>query len=739
MKFAIWLATLLGVITMVTAAAVNSSAVNSNAGKNPLLYSGAFPRWSDIKPSHVQPAVQQLIAEELASVELLEQDLARMSANITFDRLFKPLTQLRLRLDAVFGQIDHLSSVVDTPERRKAVDAITPSRVAFELHLGQSKPIYNAVKQLKDTSVIWQKLNPTQQRIVTITLKDYENSGVGLPEDKKKRFNAISDQLSQLTTNFSSNVLDSTMAFKLLVTNKSELDGLEETTLAVAAEKAKDAGHPSATAESGPWLLTLDYNTYVAVLSFAKNRDLRKNFYIAYRSIASSGKSDNTGIINQILALRKELAVILGYKNYAEEKFTYKMATFNSASSLMEQLINDSRAVAVEENAQVTQFARNVSEDKGLELKWWDIAYWSERQKEHLFHIKQERLREYLPLPLVIKGLFQLAHKLYGINVQLASGALPVWHKDVQVYAVSDANSTKPFAYFYADLFARPGSKQGGAWVQPLWDAAKYWRAPSPAAAAAKATKAAASNSTNSRTASVIWTPSLAKAESDWLNSAPYQLPIAVLISNQNPPAGGKPSLMSLNDAGTLFHEFGHALQHMLSKSKQGLTSGMRNIEWDAVETPSQMQEKWVYDKNMFNSIARHWNTNESVPSWMFDAIKSLKTYRQGNAFSYQLTLAMTDLILHSSYDPRGKVTPTQIQQQQSARIMPYKPYPGDRQLNNFGHIFGGGYAAGYYRWEPGAEGLGICDKPMLSTHLPWSLVVTDEIKRLRAYWCTGL
>eukprot|EP00882_Tetradesmus_deserticola_P013581 GHRQ01014418.1.p1 GENE.GHRQ01014418.1~~GHRQ01014418.1.p1 ORF type:complete len:626 (+),score=219.37 GHRQ01014418.1:345-2222(+) len=551
-------------------------------------------------------------------------------------------------------------------------------RTLFALRLGQSKAIYDALNALSSTAALRSRLNAAQQRLLSITLTDYRNNGVGLPPAERARMKTIAMKLQKLSTNYTNNVMDATKAFKMLVTDKQKLDGLESSTLAVAAQKAKAAGHKNATTERGPWLLTLDFSTYAAIMSFAKDRALRKTAFTTYRSLASSGKTDNTPIIRQILEYRREFAVLLGYPNYAEQSFSTKMATFKEANDLLNEVARDARPAAKQEEAQLTAFARKATGNPSLQLQWWDTGFWAERQKEALFKVRQEELREYLPVDSVVQGLFKLAKRLYGIDIKPAK--LSTWHPDVKVFAISDEGSSQPIGYFYADLYARPGQKQSGAWVHPFWDRAHYVRQASPAALQAQkqgtlyaAAAAASGNKTSSGSKpvrAVQWSQGLAQQTQAWLQAAPLQVPLALLVTNQDPPADGKPSLMSLKDAETLFHEFGHALQHVLTRAEFGLDAGMRNIEWDAVEFPSQMQEKWVYDKQTFNGFARHYKSGKPVPPDMFAKVKGSETYRQGNGFTYQITLATTDLLLHSSFDPKGKASPMDVLHRQFASIM---------------------------------------------------------------------
>lgn len=692
---------LIGALVSLQAAAQQTSGNKSTSpaqhsvstSSNPLIPNALFPQWDKISAKDVGPATKQVLEEEGAALDLLEADLRAAGKDVTYERIFRPNAQIRYRLDTTYGLSDNLQSVVDSPELRKAIEAVQPDRVAFELRFSQSKAIYDAVMDVRNTPAKWDKLNAEQQRIVNITIKEFKTSGVRLEPQQLKQYNTVIDRLAKLTTNFTNNVMDSQAAFKLLITDKKQLDGMQQSALEVAAKRAVGAGHKNATTESGPWLLTLDYPTYLAVVTFAHDRELRKKLYTSYRRVAADGVTNNDDVIKQILKGRQELAQLLNFTSYAEQAFLGKMATFQHANELMAEVKAAARPVSIAEDRALTAFARNVTGNRKLKLLWWDMAYWAERQKEAKFKVKDEELRQYLPLPSVKEGLWKLANRLYGVTVKLSQQQLPVWHPDVEVYELYDTNSTTPMAFFYADLYARPGTKQSGAWVQPISDRAPYRREASPAA------RAAAELRSKGQNISQLYSQDLAKQQAEWLAAAPLHLPVAVLVSNQNPPTNGKPSLMSMDDAETLFHEFGHALQAMLTRVKEPLAAGMRNIEWDAVEAPSQMQEKWVYDKNTFDSFAKHWETGKPVPKEMFDAVKASRTYRKGNYFTYQLMLASTDLRLHSTFDPTGNMTASQVQHEQYATMMPFPPSPEDRQINSFSHIFAGGYPAGYYSY----------------------------------------
>uniref|UniRef100_A0A383WQC2 oligopeptidase A n=1 Tax=Tetradesmus obliquus TaxID=3088 RepID=A0A383WQC2_TETOB len=680
-----------------------ASTQRSSPGNNPLLAPnwqlklGQLPLWDNINPENIQPAVATLIEEETASLYFLEQDLLAGTGAVSFDRIFKPLTQIQLRTDFVSGQFSHLSDVISTDALRAAVEAVTPALVSFRLRLGQSKPIYNALNTLKSSTDVWQQLSPEQQRLVSKTLTEMAGNGVGLEADKKAAFNEIKNKLEQLQNQFSNNVLDAKGAFKLLIEDQADLAGLAATTLALAAQNALADGHTTATAAAGPWLLKLDGNTYSAVMSSAHNRELRHRMYIAEKTAASAGQYDNSGLVRDILKLRQQLAGLLGYNSWGEYRATSKMASIDQAVDLMQQMVSASQPAAAREHEQLAAFARQHSGDPQLRLQWWDVEYYSERQKEALFNLNQQELQQYLPLDSVLKGLFDLAQKAYGISIVKAvhdgDNTPHVWHKDVTLYQVHNQGTQQPIAYFWTDLYARPGSKSGGAWENGIVSGAKLWLTPSPAALRARQLPGGSSNPG-------FYTPELAAAQAEWLDAAPQLLPAAIVVCNQSPPVAGGPSLMNLREVETLFHEFGHASQDMLTTVKLGLAAGIRNIELDAVEIPSMMQEKWVYDPAIFASIARHWQTQQPLPQPMFDQIAGLQTYRSGTMFALQLSKALTDLKLHSSYDVQAaQSSPGDVYLDTLAQIAPMAPWPGDKFLNQFRHLFYYGYDAGYYSY----------------------------------------
>lgn len=379
----------------------------------------------------------------------------------TWAKLVEPLEKIVDKLTVVWGMVNHLKSVQDSSELRSAIEEVQPEKVKFELRLGQSKPIYNAFKAIRE-SPDWPQLSEARKRIVENQLKEAVLSGVSLEDDKREQFNKIQQELQRLSQKFEENVLDATKKFAKLVTDKKEIKGLPATALGLAAQTAVSKGHENATAENGPWIITLDAPSFMSVMQHARNRSLREEVYRAYVTRASSGDLDNTEVINQILKLRLEKAQLLGYKNYAEVSMAMKMATVEKAEELLEKLRAASWDPAVQDLEDIKSFAKQQGAAEADNLTHWDITFWSERLRESKYDINEEELRPYFSLPKIMDGLFSLAKKLFGIDIEPADGLAPVWNKDVKFYAVKDSSGA-PISYFYFDPYSRPSEKRGGA------------------------------------------------------------------------------------------------------------------------------------------------------------------------------------------------------------------------------------------------------------------------------------
>lgn len=630
-----------------------ASSADQSLESNPLLSDFDFPPFDVVEAKHVRPGIRELLRR-------LEGDLVELERTVepTWPKLVDPLERIVDRLQVVWGIVNHLKTVKDSSELRSAIDEVQPDKVKFQLRLGQSKPIYNAFKAIQESSS-WSSLSDAHKRIVEAQIKEAVLNGVALEDQQREKFNEIEQELEKLSQKFSENVLDATKKFEKLITDKKELEGLPATSLGLFAQTAQSKGHENASAESGPWIITLDHPSFSAVMQHAQNRILREEVYRAFISRASHGDLDNTPIIDQILKLRLEKAKLLGYNNFAEVSMSMKMATVQSAENLIEKLRNASWDSAVQDMEDVRKFAAEKGAVEANDLSHWDINFWSERLREAKFDINEEELRPYFSLAKVMDGLFNLANKLFDINIEPADGLAPVWHPDVRFYCVKDASGNS-IAYFYFDPYSRPSEKRGGAWMDEVFARSRVL----------------------ARDGNLV------------------RLPIAHMVCNQTPPVGEKPSLMTFREVETVFHEFGHALQHMLTKQDDGLVAGIRGIEWDAVELPSQFMENWCYQRDTLLSIAKHYETGESLPEEVFQKLLAAKTFRAGSLSLRQIRFAIIDLELHTKFIPGGPETIYDVDQRVGKRTQVIPPLLEDRFLCSFSHIFGGGYAAGYYSYK---------------------------------------
>ncbi|KAK8472208.1 hypothetical protein PHAVU_002G143600 [Phaseolus vulgaris] len=630
-----------------------ASSPNPVIEDNPLLQNFDFPPFDVVEPKHVRPGIRALLSE-------LERELEDLERNVepSWPKLVEPLEKIVDRLSVVWGMVNHLKAVKDSSELRSAIEDVQAEKVKFQLRLGQSKPIYNAFKAIQE-SPDWKTLSDARRRIVDSQIKEAVLNGVSLEDDKRESFNKIEQELEKLSQKFGENVLDATKKFEKLITDKKEIEGLPATALGLAAQSAVTKGHENATAENGPWVITLDAPSFIAVMQHARNRTLREEIYRAYVSRASSGDLDNTEIINQILKLRLEKARLLNYNNYAEVSMATKMATVDKAEELLEKLRRASWDPAVQDIEDLKEFSKSQGALEASDLTHWDISFWSERLRESKYDINEEELRPFFSLPKVMDGLFKLANSLFGIEIESADGVAPVWNNDVKFFRVKDSSGS-PIAYFYFDPYSRPAEKRQGAWMDEVFARSRVL----------------SRDGTSAR------------------------LPVAHMVCNQTPPVGNKPSLMTFREVETVFHEFGHALQHMLTKQDEGLVAGIRGIEWDAVELPSQFMENWCYHRETLMGIAKHFETGESLPEEVYLKLVAARTFRAGSLSLRQLKFACVDLELHTKYVPGGPESIYDVDRRVSEKTQVIPPLPEDRFLCSFSHIFAGGYAAGYYSYK---------------------------------------
>ncbi|XP_042497318.1 organellar oligopeptidase A, chloroplastic/mitochondrial-like [Macadamia integrifolia] len=620
---------------------------------NPLLEDFIFPPYDVLEAKHVCPGIRALLKK-------LENDLVELEKTVepTWPKLVVPFEKIKDRLQVVWRMVNHVKDVKDSPELRSTVKEVQPEKVMFELKLGQSKPIFKAFRAIQQSSD-WQTMSDARKRVVESQIKEAVIRGASLEDDKRDQFNCIQQELEKLSQKFGENVLDATKNYQKLITDKKDIDGLPASALALAAQTAVSKGHENATAENGPWVITLDDPCFLPVMQHARDRSLREEVYCAYISLASSGDLDNTPIIDQILKLRLEKAKLLGYNNYAEVSMAMKMATVDKAAELLENIQSAFWDAAVQEMEDLKNFSRKQGAAEANDLNRWDIDFWNERLRESKYDINEEELRPFFSLPKVMDGLFGLAKMLFDIDIEPADGLAPVWNNDVRFYRVKDS-SGNPIAFFYFDPYSRPNEKHNRAWMEEV----------------VGRSCALSHDGTSAR------------------------LPIALMVCNQTPPVGDKPSLMTFHEVKTVFHEFGHALQHMLTKQDEGLVSGCHGIESDATEFPSQFMENWCYQRYTLESIAKHYETGESLRDEVYLNLLATRTFCAGSLCLRQVRFATLDLELHTKYVPGGSESIYDIDQRVGKRTQVIPLLLEDRFLCSFTHIFSGESAAEYYGYK---------------------------------------
>ncbi|MHB0995171.1 MAG: M3 family metallopeptidase [Elusimicrobiales bacterium] len=613
---------------------------------NPLLSGEDLARYDEIKPEHVAEAVDKLVS-------ITEKTLAEVEADprpASWPTVIEPLNDAEDWGARVWLPIGHLNMVRNEPALRDAYQAAQPKMVALDLKMGQSAALYEKFLAIKNGAE-WAKLDGAQRRAVENRLLGAKLSGIDLKGEQKERFNKIEEELSQLATKFTNNVIDATKAFKLVVSDKAEVDGLTASAkemLAHAYAKQNPPAKPDPA--NGPWLVTLDMPVYLAVRDFARSRALREKLYRAFITRASSGETDNTPLMARILELRQEKALLLGYKNYAELSLARKMAgSVQQVNALFEELLAAAAEPAKAELKEITALA-NASGHAGA-LEQWDLYFWAKRLEEKKFGFTEEELKPYFSLPRVLDGMFALVNRLFGITVKAADGEARVWNPDTRFFKIFD-KAGKHIASFYLDAYSRPENKRGGAWMNV--------------------------------------------AVVKRVSPAHDRLPVATLTCNFTPPVGGKPSLMTFRETTTMFHEFGHGLQHMLTTVGYPDVAGIGGVEWDAVELPSQFMENWCYHKATLLGLAKHYETGETLPEATFEKIKASRSFMAGIMMLRQLNFGMTDMAMHTADKPDLRA----IEKKVAERTTVIAPLPEDRFLNSFTHLFAGGYAAGYYSYK---------------------------------------
>ncbi|MBL0641028.1 oligopeptidase A [Aeromonas veronii] len=613
---------------------------------NPLLTMDSLPPFSQIKPEQVQPAVIQAIAD---CKQKISDVLAQRDPH-TWDSLIAPLEEVNDRLSRIWSPVSHLNSVLNSEALREAHDACLPLLSEFQTYVGQHEGLYQAYLALSQSDD-FPLLSGAQRKEIQNTLRDFRLSGIGLPAEAQQRYGEIQARLSELASRFSNNVLDATQGWHKLVADEAELAGLPESVRAAARQMAELKGKEG-------WLFTLDIPSYLPVMMYADNRELRAEMYEAFTTRASdqgpnAGKWDNSAIMSELLTLRRELAQLLGFANYAELSLATKMADkTEQVVSFLTDLAAKSLPQGKAELEEIRTFA---AEQHGQsELAAWDLAYYAEKLKQHKFSISDEQLRPYFPASKVVKGLFEVVKRVFGMKVRERLG-IDTWHPDVRFYDIFDADDELRGS-FYLDLYARE-HKQGGAWMDVCLG--RRYR-----------------------------------------QDGSLQKPVAYLTCNFNGPVDGKPALFTHNEVVTLFHEFGHGIHHMLTRIDVAGVAGINGVAWDAVELPSQFLENWCWESEALAFISGHYETGEPLPADLLEKMLTARNFQAAMQMLRQLEFALFDFRLHQEFDPGHPAQLPALLDEVRSQVAVMTPPAFNRFQHSFSHIFAGGYAAGYYSYK---------------------------------------
>ncbi|CAB0151742.1 Oligopeptidase A [Pseudidiomarina piscicola] len=613
--------------------------------QNPLLKEYRLPPFNELEPEHVVPAIEQRIADCKATIEQVLQ-----AQDFSWQGLVAPLEDSDDLLERSWSPVAHLNAVVSSAELRQAHDGCLPLLSEYGTFVGQHEGLFKAFKALRHSDD-YSQLSEAQRKVIDDTLRDFELSGIALPEAEKQRFAEIQTRLSELSSSFSNNLMDATDNWHHLVTEEARLQGLPQSAIDAAASAAEENNQQG-------WRFSLAIPSYLPVMMYADDDELRKVMYQAFTTRASeqgpqAGEFDNTAIMAETLALRHEMAQLLGFKDYAELSFATKMAeSADQVEQFLQDLARRSLPQAKADYQEVLDFARqNYNRN---ELEAWDVAYFSEKLKQQKYAISDEELRPYFPEEQVLKGLFSVVQSLFGMHVEEQTPP-STYHENVRYFVIGDSNGELRGS-FYLDLYARNG-KRGGAWM-----------------AECAVRRISSENK--------------------------LQFPVAYLTCNFNKPVGDKPALFTHDEVLTLFHEFGHGLHHMLTKVDVAGVSGINGVAWDAVELPSQFLENWCWEPDALALISGHYETGEPLPEELLNKMLAARNFQSAMQMVRQLEFSLFDLRIHRDFDAAKGDQIQAILDNVRAQVAVRQPPSYNRFQHSFGHIFAGGYAAGYYSYK---------------------------------------
>jgi oligopeptidase A len=605
---------------------------------NPLLNTDGLPSFGEIRPEHVEPAVRQQLAANRAQLEELLG-----SGAATFGALVEPIEAMQHQLQRTWSPASHLNGVVNSPALRAAYNACLPLISEYQTELGQNESLFRAYAAILERG--GPSFDATERKLIENALRDFRLAGVALDADRKVRFRTLMQELARTQARFEENVLDCANAWAKHITDAEGLRGLPANIVTRARAMAQDKGLDG-------WLLTLDQPTYLAVLTHAEDEALRRELYTAWSTRASdvgpsNGQWDNSSVIENILQRRHEAATLLGLAHYAAFSLATKMArSAEEVRAFLERLADYCVPVAREELAELERFA-------GRRLNAWDVPFFAERLQRTLHNISDEELRPYFPLPRVLDGLFAVAGRLYGLKIRAASN-VSVWHPDVRFFEIYSAEGDA-VGSFYVDPYAR-ANKRSGAWMDECLGRLEF------------------------RDRRV--------------------LPVAYLVCNFLPPVAGRPALLTHDEVVTLFHEFGHGLHHLLTRVRYPSLAGINGVPWDAVELPSQFMENYAWNADVLRLISAHVDSGAQLPDSMIRRLQATRTFHAGLKAVRQLEFALFDLRLHSEYQPEVGSRLDQVIKEVRERVAVVPAPAFNRFAHSFGHVFAGGYAAGYYSYK---------------------------------------
>jgi len=622
----------------------NLSTMNDRS-TNPLLELTGLPHFSAIRAEHVEPAVDTTLAANRAAIERLLIEVSEP----TWDSFVQPIEDMNERLGRLWSPVSHLNAVMNNDALRAAYNSCLPKLSDYGTELKQDERLYRAYKAVA-ARPDFAALTAAQKKIIDNILRDFRLSGAELNAADKKRFKDIEQELSTLQSKFEENVLDATNAWELIITDEQELAGLPDSARAAARQAAERDG------KSG-WKLTLHMPSFLPVMMYADNRELRRQIYEASATRASelgphAGRWDNGAGMQKILALRAEKAKLLDFANFAALSIVTKMAESTvEVFAFLRDLAERSRPAAQKELAELRAFAAARFGMAGIEA--WDIPYYSEKLRQERYDFSEEDLRPYFPEPQVVGGMFDVVRRLYGLDIHEVQG-VELWHPDAHFYEIRDACG-QVRGRFYMDLYARP-HKRGGAWMDDCMSRKR--------------------------------------------DAQGVQVPVAYLTCNFSSPVDGKPALFTHDEVTTLFHEFGHGLHHMLTLVDYTSVAGINGVKWDAVELPSQFMENWCWERQALEVLARHYESGASLPETLYKKMIAARNFQSAMQMVRQIEFSLFDMRLHSDYDPHGTKTIQQLLDEVRQEVSVVFPPAFNRFPNSFGHIFAGGYAAGYYSYK---------------------------------------